>query len=69
MRNSKLVLDGLLGPSQFLNRIVYQQNIDDYGMMDIEYVNILLDEDDDDEDIFSETPIDSPVSSYSETDT
>lgn len=64
MNNSKLLLDGLLEPSQFLDRIVYQQNMNDYGMMNVENVNILLDVDDDDDEKSQETEevTESPVS-------
>lgn len=64
MKNSKLLLDGLLEPSQFLDRIVYQQNMNDYGMMNVENVNIFLDADEEDDrnSQVTEEISDSPVS-------
>lgn len=49
MKNSKLMLEGRLDASEFLNRIVYQQSVDDFGLMDAKYVNITLDDEDGDE--------------------
>lgn len=51
MANSKLMLQGRLDAEEFLNRIVYQQNSDDYGMLDVSLINVSIDQDDEDEEI------------------
>lgn len=47
MHNSKLLSEGIISAEEFLNRIVYRQAEDDFGLMDTEFLNIFLDEDDD----------------------
>lgn len=48
MKNSKLMLEKRLNADQFLDRIVYQQSSDDYGMLDVTHINAFIDQDDDD---------------------
>lgn len=47
MANSKLMLQNRLDADEFLDRIVYQQDSDDFGMLDVTLVNISIDKDDD----------------------
>lgn len=47
--NSKLMIEGRLDADEFLNRIVYQQSTDDYGMLDVTLVNVHLDQDEEEE--------------------
>lgn len=49
MQNSKLLANGLITAEQFLDRIVYQQKEDDFGLLNVEFVNILIDEEDDED--------------------
>lgn len=37
MRNSKLMIEGQL--DEFLNKIVYQQSEDDFGLMDVDRID------------------------------
>lgn len=46
MANSKLMLEDRLDANEFLNRIVYQQSTDDFGMLDVTLINIFIDKDD-----------------------
>lgn len=46
MLNSKRLANGQITAEQFLDRIVYQQADDDFGLMNVEYINILIDDDD-----------------------
>lgn len=62
MQNSKLLLEGQIEAEDFLNRIVYQQSTDDFGLMDIGHLNVFVDEADDERDDFDEV-----VSTSSET--
>lgn len=75
MANSKLMLEGRLDANEFLNRIVYQQSSDDFGMLDVSLVNVVEDKDDSDDNenfveenirrVPSPTPSSSSSSSYS----
>lgn len=49
MANSKLMLEGRLDADEFLKRIVYQQSQDDFGMLDVTLINVLIDHDDDED--------------------
>lgn len=44
MANRKLMLEGRLDANEFLNRIVYQQSSDDFGMLDVSLVNVVVEE-------------------------
>lgn len=46
MRNSQLLLNDQITCEEFLNRIVYKQNNLDFGLIDAEMVNIVIDEED-----------------------
>lgn len=70
MANSKLMLEGRLDADEFLKRIVYQQSADDFGMLDVSLVNVVVEEDDNEsEDCVNEnirmTPSPTPSSSSS----
>lgn len=49
MHNSKLLSDGIITAEEFLNRIVYRQSEDDFGLMDTELLNSVIDDDDNDD--------------------
>lgn len=72
MKNSKLLLENRLDADQFLDRIIYQQSSDDFGLLDVTHINAYIDNDDDensfDEEIGripSPTPSSSSASSSS----
>lgn len=48
MRNSELLLDDRITAEEFLNRIVYKQNNLDFGLIDVDTVNIIIDEEEED---------------------
>lgn len=48
MANSKLMLEGRLDADEFLKRIVYQQSTDDFGMLDVTLVNVVVEDDEED---------------------
>lgn len=50
MRNSKLLDDDRITAEEFLNRIIYKQNNLDFGLIDVDIVNIVIDDDSDIED-------------------
>lgn len=45
MKNSKLLLEKRLNADQFLDRIIYQQNSDDFGLLDVTHINAFIDDD------------------------
>lgn len=47
MKNSKLLLENRLNADQFLDRIIYQQSSDDFGLLDVTHINAFIDNDDD----------------------
>lgn len=47
-RNSQLLSEGKILCDEFLNRIVYKQNKLDFGLIDVDTVNIVIDDDDSD---------------------
>lgn len=46
-RNSNLLANGQITCEEFLNRIVYKQNNLDFGLIDVDNVNIVIDDGDD----------------------
>lgn len=46
MRNSQLLLNDRLTPKEFLDRIVYKENNLDFGLVNMELVNDIVDEED-----------------------
>lgn len=46
MHNSELLMHDRITAETFLNRIVYKQNENDFGLLDVEMVNIIIDEED-----------------------
>lgn len=67
MANSKLMLDDRLDADEFLTRIVYQQNTDDFGMLDVALVSVLIDEDDEVNCAYEIESVPSPTSSTQST--
>lgn len=62
MANSKLMQEGRLDADEFLNRILYQQSSDDFGMLDVTLVNISIDSDTEEEIDDAEFESQSPAS-------
>lgn len=60
MRNSRLLANEKITCEEFLNRIVYKQNNLDFGLIDADLVNIVVDTDDDDDDSESEESLVKP---------
>lgn len=46
MRNSELLITDRITAEQFLERIIYKENNMDFGLMDVETVNVIIDETD-----------------------
>lgn len=46
MANSQKLLDGRMEPGEFLDKIVYKQNEDDFGLLNTEYLNPIIEDDD-----------------------
>lgn len=66
MKNSQKLLDGRLTPSEFLDKIVYRQTEDDFGLLEFNNLNPLIDDEVEEEDNRgSHNEIDEPMSEKS----